>query len=304
MHKLFLGLVSIVLLAADAATAEAKLSVVTTIPDFAAVVRELGGDRVNAESLLLGTEDPHFVDAKPSHVLRVNRADLVILVGLGLESGWLPSLLGQARNPKVQPGSTGYLDASQFVQLKDAPVSLDRSMGDIHAGGNPHYYTSPFEMLRVAEAIYHRLTELDGEGRAAYDQRWQVFSRTMQEKVAAWKARLAPFAGTRVVEYHKSWVYLLDWVGFVSAGALEPKPGIPPSPAHVSELLNVVRDQQVRFVIKEIYYPDRLAQVFADKAGAKLLVLPSMVGALPGINTLWDKWDRVVAMLVDNPGGG
>jgi zinc/manganese transport system substrate-binding protein len=280
-----------------ASGAQAKLRVVGTLPDFASIARELGGDRVEADSLIQGTEDPHFVDAKPSHVLRVNKADLLICIGLGLESGWLPSLLTQARNGNVQVGASGYLDASQFVQAKDVPIKADRAMGDVHGGGNPHYYTSPPEMLRVSEAIYRKLVELDPKGRAEYDARWQAFSKKYKEKMVAWKAALAPLAGSRVVEYHRSWIYLLDWAGFTSVGALEPKPGIPPSPGHVTQLLMQVEGRSVRFVLREVYHADSLSQVFAKKAGARLLDLPTMVGATPDIKTIWDKWDRLVAML-------
>lgn len=281
----------------SAAPAEAKVRVVGTLPDFAAIATELGGDRVEAESLIQGTEDPHFVDPKPSHILRVNRADLLISIGLGLESGWLPVLLTQARNGNVQVGASGYLDASQFVQAKEVPVKADRAMGDVHGGGNPHYYVSPPEMFKVSEAIYRKLVQLDPDGRAEYDKRWQAFSKKYQEKMAAWKAALAPLAGSKVVEYHKSWIYVLDWLGFTSVGALEPKPGIPPSPSHVTQLLMQVKDQGVRFVFREVYHSDSLSEVFAKKAGAKLLDLPTMVGAEPGIKTIWDKWDRVVQML-------
>lgn len=277
--------------------AEAKLRVVGTLPDFAAIATELGGDRVAAESLIQGTEDPHFVDPKPSHILRVNRADLLICIGLGLESGWLPVLLTQARNGKVQVGAAGYLDASQHVQAKDVPAKADRAMGDVHGGGNPHYYVSPPEMLRVSEAIYRRLVSLDPKGRAEYDARWQAFSKKYQAKMASWKAALAPLAGSKVVEYHKSWVYLLNWLGFTSVGALEPKPGIPPSPGHVTQLLMQVKDQRVRFVFREAYHADSLSEVFARRAGAKLLSLPTMVGAEPAIRTIWDKWDRTVQLL-------
>ncbi|MDD5307655.1 MAG: zinc ABC transporter substrate-binding protein [Deltaproteobacteria bacterium] len=280
-----------------ASGAEARLRVVGTLPDFAAIATELGGDRVEAESLILGTEDPHFVDAKPSHILRVNRADLLICIGMGLESGWLPVLLTQARNGNVQVGAPGYLDASQFVRVKDIPAKSDRAMGDVHGGGNPHYYVSPPEMLGVSEAIYHKLVQLDPAGRAGYDGRWQAFSKKYRQKMAQWKAALAPLAGSKVVEYHRSWVYLLDWAGFTSVGALEPKPGIPPSPGHVTELLMQVKDQHVRFVFREVYHSDSLSQVFASKAGARLLDLPTMVGAEPGIRTIWDKWDRIVQML-------
>jgi zinc/manganese transport system substrate-binding protein len=280
-----------------AARVEAKLRVVGTLPDFAAIATELGGDRVEADSIIQGTEDPHFVDPKPSHILRVNRADLLICIGLGLESGWLPVLLTQARNGAVQVGAPGYLDASQFVQAKEVTARADRAMGDVHGGGNPHYYVSPPEMLKVSEGIYRRLVQLDPDGRAEYDQRWQAFSRRYQEKMAAWRAALAPLAGSKVVEYHASWIYLLDWLEFTSVGTLEPKPGIPPSPGHVTQLLMRVKDQGVRFVFREIYHADSLSQVFASKAGARLLDLPTMVGAEPGIETLWDKWDRIVQLL-------
>ncbi len=277
--------------------AQAKLRVVGTLPDFAAIARELGGDRVEAEALVQGTEDPHFVDAKPSHVLRVNRADLLICIGLGLESGWLPVLLTQARNGNVQVGAVGYLDASQYVQTKEVPVKADRAMGDVHGGGNPHYYVSPAEMLRVSEAIYKKLVELDPEGRADYERRWQAYAKKFRDKMASWKAALSALKGSNVVEYHKSWIYLLDWLGFNSVGALEPKPGIPPSASHVTSLLNQVKDRQVRFVFREIYHSDSLSEVFARKTGAKLLDLPTMVGATSDIKTIWDKWDRMVQML-------
>jgi zinc/manganese transport system substrate-binding protein len=280
-----------------ASSVKAKVRVVGTLPDFAAIASELGGDRIEAESLIQGTEDPHFVDPKPSHILRVNRADLLICIGLGLESGWLPALLTQARNGNVQVGAIGHLDASQFVQVKEVPVMADRAMGDVHGGGNPHYYISPPEMYKVSEAIYHKLVQLDPEGRAEYDNRWKTFSQKYQEKMVAWKTAVAPLAGSQVVEYHKSWIYLLDWLGMISAGAIEPKPGIPPSPSHVTQLLMQVKDRHVRFVFREIYHADSLSEVFAKKAGAKLLDLPTMVGAEPGIKTLWDKWERMVQML-------
>jgi zinc/manganese transport system substrate-binding protein len=282
---------------APAGGAHAKLRVLGTLPDFAAIAAELGGERVATESLIQGTEDPHFVDAKPSHILRMSRADLLICIGLGLESGWLPVLLTQARNGRVQIGAAGYLDASQFVQAKEVPVKADRSMGDVHGGGNPHYYVSPPEMLHVSQAIYQKLVELDPAGQAEYDRRWRAFEAQYRRKSEQWQRALAPLAGAKVVEYHKSWIYLLDWLGMTSVGALEPKPGIPPSPSHVTQLLMRVKDQKVRFVFRESYHADNLSEVFAKKAGARLLDLPTMVGAEPGIKTIWEKWDRIVQML-------
>jgi zinc/manganese transport system substrate-binding protein len=295
LTALSLGLLSGLLPAA----VRAELKVVTTLPDFAALARELGGPRLQVEALVRGSQDPHFVDAKPSFVLALNRADLLVLNGLGLEDGWLPALLRQARNPEVLPGGRGYLDASRAIQARDVPAVLDRSMGDVHAGGNPHYYTSPEALFKVARLLEEKLVELDPEDRAGYAARWQIFEARFRERSAAWRTRLAPLQGVPVVVYHRSWDYLLDWAGLTSAGALEPKPGIPPSAAHVTRLLTETRDRGVRQVWQEIYHPTSLSRVFADKAGASLVVLPSMVGALPGTDDLWAKFDRLVELTVD-----
>ncbi len=278
--------------------AVAKLRVVATLPDFAAIAQDLGGERVDVEALLKGTQDPHFADARPSMILAVNRADLLILIGLSLEAGWLPVLMTQSRNPNIQIGAQGYLDASQFITPKEVPARADRAMGDVHSGGNPHFYTAPEELFRVAQAIEQKLIELDPDGRNYFEKRWHEFSDKYSTKSAEWKTRLAPYAGTRVVVYHQSWVYMLDWMGFVRVGALEPKPGVSPSPRHVSQLLGQVKSQGVKFVFQEVYFPTSLSRVFANKAGAKLLVLPSMVGGAPDVMTIWDKFDRIVDEIV------
>ncbi|HOX47526.1 MAG TPA: metal ABC transporter substrate-binding protein [Myxococcota bacterium] len=285
------------------AAAGAALRVVTTLPDFAELARELGGDRVQAEAMVRGSQDPHFVDAKPSFVLALNRADLLVSNGLGLEDGWLPALLRQARNPEVLPGGRGHLDASRAIQARDVPSAVDRSMGDVHAGGNPHYYTSPEALFQVARLLEEKLLELDPEDRAGYAARWRTFEATYRERSAAWRARLAPLQGMPVAVYHRSWDYLLDWAGLTSAGALEPKPGIPPSAAHVTRLLAETRGRGVRQVWQEVYHPTSLSKVFAEKAGARLLVLPSMVGALPGTDHLWTKFDRLVELVAGEPNG-
>jgi len=287
----------VLVLTAIGLDAQAKVRVVGTLPDFAAMAAELGGDRVETASLIQGTQDPHYVDAKPSLILEVNRADLLVLIGMGLEDGWLPVLLTQSRNGAIQPGAVGYLDASSVVTAKDVEARPDRRMGDIHGQGNPHYYTGPEELYRVARAIHDKLVVIDPEGQNVYDSRWKRFEETYRKKSVEWKKRIEPLKGTRVVEYHKSWIYLLDWLRFEAAGALEPLPGIPPSPSHVSRLLGQVRQQGVKFVFQEIYHPQRLSRLFAEKSGAKLLVMPSMVGAEHGIKTIWDKFDRIVDLL-------
>lgn len=295
--RLFLCLSLIGLCHGLASPAAAKVRVVGTLPDFAAIAAEIGGERVEASSLILGTEDPHFVDPKPSHVVRLRSADLLVCIGMGLEAGWLPALLSQSRNGSIQPGGPGYLDASAFIRPEEVPAVADRALGDVHAAGNPHYYTSPAAMRAVAEGIYRKLLELDPDGRADIERGWKTFAERYDRKLAEWKAAFSASAGTRVVEYHKSWIYLLSFAGWESAGALEPKPGIPPSPAHVGKLLQTVRDRNVRFVIQEVYFPDRLSRLFAEKAGARLVKLPSMVGAAPDIRTLEDKFERIAKLL-------
>jgi len=298
----FLALLLGLSLAGVPAGVQATLRVVGTLPDFASLARELGGERVEAEALIQGTEDPHFVDAKPSHVVRLHRADLLVCIGLGREAGWLPVLLTQSRNPRIQPGAAGYLDASSLVTPLEVPVKPDRAMGDVHGGGNPHYYTSPVELLAVARGISSRLAELDPAGRDHYARRWRDFEARYRAQLDLWAQQLLPLRGTKIVEYHKSWVYLVQWLGFVSVGALEPVPGVPPSPGHVARLLQQVQGQGIRFLFQEIYHQDNLSRVFASKSGARQLVLPSMVGAAPGTDTVLEKFGRIVQLIQGNGG--
>ncbi|GAB4298524.1 MAG: zinc ABC transporter substrate-binding protein [Myxococcota bacterium] len=293
MKRLFL-IFAVLFSAFHLGEAEAKLLIAATIPDFASIADELGGERVETVALIRGTQDPHFVDAKPSLILKVNKADLLILAGLDLEVGWLPVLITQSRNPKIQMGASGYLDASQCIAPKDVPVAPDRAMGDVHSGGNPHYYTSPEELFKVAWAIYKKLVELDGVGSEYYERRWKDFEERYEAKLKEWNAKLEKARGTKVVVYHESWIYLIDWLGFKKEGALEPKPGIPPSPSHVARLLSSVKERRIKFLFQEIYYPTRLSEVFSQKSGAKLLVLPSMVGAREEIKNIWEKFDFIV----------
>ena len=277
----------------------AKLNVVTTLADFAQMVKELGGDRVETQHLIQGTEDAHFVDPKPSHIVRLNQADLVVVIGLELEIGWIPTLLRQCRNSNLQPGSLGYFDASDAIVPKEVPLNIDRSMGDLHPGGNPHYYTSPVEMKRVAEALSARLIKMDPEGKAVYENLLEAFRTKHAQKMKEWETAAASLKGKNVVQYHKSWIYLLDWLGMKAVGDLEPKPGIPPSAGHVTKLLKLVESQNVEFVLQTVYESKRLSKVFAAKSGAKLLVMPSMVGSYPEVRTIWDKWDKMIAMLTE-----
>ncbi len=273
----------------------AKTRVVTTIPDFGAIAKEVGGDHVEVETLVKPTQDPHYVDAKPSLMVTLNRADLLLVTGMELEAGWLPPLQVGSRNPDIHKGAKGYLDCSTLIPPMEVQA-VDRAKGDVHPGGNPHYWTDPRKGLLLARGIAKKLIELDPEYKDEIHRGLESFEARLKAAMEKWEAKLAPAKGTRVVVYHKSWVYFLDWAGFVRAGALEPKPGIPPKPAHVAELIRTVQGEGVKYVIQESYYPTNLSRVFAQKSGAELKVLATMVGA-GGTTTYIGLIDRLVAEL-------
>jgi len=297
MKRLLVAIVSLLLVATLTTVASAKVRVITTIPDFGAIAKEIGGKHVKVKALVKATQDPHFVDAKPSLMVKLNKADLLLVTGMELESGWLPALLTGSRNADIQRGGEGYLDCSTLIPPLEVQA-VDRSKGDIHPGGNPHFWTDPRNGLRIAQEITKKLAQLDPDNAADYAAGYSVFARKLKRKMAIWQAKLAPHKGTKVVVYHQSWVYFLAWAGFERAGALEPKPGIPPKASHVAELINKVKGQGVKYVVQESFYPTKLSKVFAKKSGAKLRVLPTMVGA-GKTKTYFDVIDTLVDQLTD-----
>jgi zinc/manganese transport system substrate-binding protein len=255
--------------------AEANVKVVATVPALAAIAKEVGGGKAEVVSLALPTQDPHFVDAKPSLALDLSRADLLLAVGLGLEVGWLPTLQIGARNPKIQIGAGGYLDCSVLVRKLEVPEQpLDRSMGDVHPGGNPHYLYDPRAAALVAKGIAARLKELDPANAAVYDKALADFLAKLEAARSGWEKRLAPYRGRTVVTYHRSWVYLSDWLGLEEVATVEPKPGIPPTPAHAAKVLAAMRQKGVKAILREGYYPDSMCDVLAQRGGAKVVLLP------------------------------
>jgi zinc/manganese transport system substrate-binding protein len=255
--------------------AHAAVNVVTTLPDLGAITREIGGKDVSVTALALPTQDPHFVDAKPSLALAVSRADLLIVAGLDLEIGWLPTLQLGSRNDKIATGNRGYLDCSTLIKRLEVPTEkLDRSRGDIHPGGNPHYLYDPRAAAQVASGIAARLAELDPAHEADYKAGLKAFLAKLDAARARWEKRLAGVRGQPVVTYHKSWVYLIDWLGLVDAAELEPKPGIPPTSKHVAEVLVYARKVGAKLILQESYYPDTTSKLLADKLPAKVVSLP------------------------------
>lgn len=271
LAPLFVGALAFV----TPAPAAAEVQVVATVPALAAIAREIGGNFVVAKSLTRPNQDPHFVDARPNLALDVNRADLLLVVGLELEVGWLPTLITGARNPRVQSGGRGYLDCSQFVSLLEvARQPVDRSQGDIHPGGNPHYLSDPRAAAAVAKGIAGRLAQIDPPHRSAYEANLAAFAARLKTAQTRWEQRLAPYRGTPVIAYHRTWAYVTDWIGIQPIEYLEPKPGIPPNPSHVARLMGLARQQRVQVILQEDYYPDKTAKLVADKIPAALVRVP------------------------------
>ena len=281
-----------------AGNSHAALRVVTTTEDLAAIARAVGGSLIDAVSLTPGTRDPHFAEAKPSMIRKVYQADLLILVGADLEIGWLPPLLQSARNSQVQPSSAGYLDLSSAVALLGqltGPVS--RAMGDVHAKGNPHYWLDPRNGGRMARAIANRLGELDPQHSADYQARLVAFEQTLARKLAEWQTALAPLQGQSVIAYHTSLIYLAHAFDFTITDEVEPKPGISPSAYHLSQLVQRIQKEQISLLIMEPYYERRSARYLNDQTGIKIAVLPQSVGSMPRIESYFDLFDHIVAVL-------
>ncbi len=256
----------------------ARLQVVTTTEGLASLAREVGGDRVNVTSLSRGIQDPHFVDANPTLAVRLRQADLLVDVGLDLEIGWLPGLVNISRNAEIQPGGRRRLTAASAVAVMEVPTGpVDRSQGDIHPAGNPHFLSDPRRAAKVAEAMAAKLSELDPDGAAAYRARLADFEKRLGEASARWSAALAPLKGAKVVTRHKTLSYFFDWSGLVAAGYLEPKPGVPPPPSHLAEVVEMVRRDHIKAVLVENYYDTKTADLVARLTGAKEVVIPGDV---------------------------
>jgi len=298
--KIIMKALSLLALVGFARPAHAKLHVVTTIETFADLARRVGGDRVEVLSLSRGFMDPHFVEPKPNLMIVLNRADLLVHVGLELEIGWLPPLVTGARNDKILPGQMGNLDASTQIPVLDVPaVKIDRSMGDIHPQGNPHYWIPPENALVVAREIAERLKQIDPSGATTYDANLQKFSGELSQRRVQWDAQAAPLRGTKIVTYHKSWSYVSRWLGLVEVGYVEPKPGIPAPPSHIAWLINLIRSEGAKLLILESFYPRNTVELVAQKSGARAVVLPSDVGADKSVGDYFALVDAVVKKLVD-----
>ena len=271
------------LLLAVAAPGEAwagPLKVVTTITDFAQIAQEIGGDAVQTVALTKPTQDPHFVDARPSFVVDLSQADLLVYAGAELEVGWLPPLLRASSNPRILPGAPGHLNVATVVPMMEVPpATVDRSTGDNHPLGNPHTWTDPRNGLRIAIAITQRLKALDAAHGPLFESNLKAFARKLGTGMRTWKARMAPWRGTKVLVYHKGWTYLLDWLGFEQLGTVEPLPGIPPADSDLVALVGKhAKSGAVALVLGESFCPPDRMRFVAEGVGAKALLLPAMSG--------------------------
>lgn len=254
------------------ANASAKVEIVTTTPDLAVIAHDVGGPDVRVQALALATQDPHFVDAKPHLALALSKANLLLLTGAGLEVGWLPTLLTGSRNPDIQAGSRGYLDCSSLVSLLEVPTAaVDRSQGDIHPQGNPHYSYDPRRVEALAVGIGKRLAELDPAHKSGYFERTKTFVESLRAARARWEARLAKARSQKIIAYHDSLPYLAEWLGLEIVAHIEPKPGIPPNPSHVAHVLEAAKAGKVRAIVQQAYYPSGTSKLIADKAGASFV---------------------------------
>src|SRR5438477_8699248 len=281
----------------SAFAAEAKLNVVATLPDFGSLAREVGGDKIDIVVLAKATEDPHFVDARPSFVVSLRNADVLIDGGAELELGWLPPRLQNARNPKIEVGKPGRVQASQGIRLMNVPTNVTRAAGDVHALGNPHFMVDPIIAKTVAQHIAQSYSALDATNAAFYDANYKKFEATINAKLQEWGAALLPFKSQNVVAYHDSWPYFAHRFGLNIDIFLEPKPGIPPSPSHLVEVIAQMKAQKIKTIIVEPFHDRKIAERAASATAAKVVAFAQYPGAIPNTDTYIKLIDALVSRL-------
>jgi len=281
-----------------ASVVHAKLNIVASTPDIGAVAKEIGKDKVEVTSIAKPTEDPHFVDAKPSFIVKLNKADMLIEGGLQLEIGWLPNLVVGARNQKILSGEKGYLIASAGVPIIEVPTTADRAMGDVHPMGNPHFMIDPLNGKIVAMHICERLCQIDAANCAYYKDNLKDFTKRLDQKLSEWQKMLKPFRGTKIVTYHKTFPYFANRFNLNVVGTLEPKPGIPPSPTHINSLIPKMKNEGVKLILIEQFRERKVPEFVAAQTGAKVVILPIMVGGLKETDDYLALFDYTINQIV------
>jgi zinc/manganese transport system substrate-binding protein len=285
--------------AVASAKAASRVNIVSATEDLAALAREVGGDRVDVESIARGYQDPHFVEPKPSFLLKLQKADLLLVVGLQLEIGWLPPLITQSRNPKIQPSAPGYMDLSTFCNIMEIPAGqVTRAMGDVHPLGNPHYWLDPDNGRRIAKAVADKLSQVDPSNAAGFAQRYAEFDRRLTASEKEWDQKMAPYRGRKVITYHRSWPNFCGRFGLVVVDYVEPKPGIPPTPSHTLDVINLMLRENVKLILVEPYFDLRTPNSIAQKTGGEVVVLLPSVGGVKEVKDYFQLFDYDVNLLV------
>ncbi|HKE41364.1 MAG TPA: zinc ABC transporter substrate-binding protein [Casimicrobiaceae bacterium] len=292
--RLIIGAVALAL----AGPALAALNVFATVPEWGALAEELGGDKVKVYVATNALQDPHHVEAKPSLIARARSADLVVATGAELEIGWLPLVTQQAGNPAIQPGKPGYFEAAAYVTLLEKPTRLDRAEGDVHPGGNPHIQTDPRNIAKVAAPLSERLAQLDPPNAAYYRERQKAFSERWSAAIAKWEKEATPLKGAQIVVQHKAFTYLEVWLGLNEIAALEPKPGVEPTTAHLADVLALLQRQPAKIVIRAAYQSGRASEWIAERAKINVVVLPFTVGGDEQAKDLYGLFDDTIARLL------
>ena len=299
MHLQNVIRVCFVLASLAAAHAQADLKVFACEPEWAALAREIGGDSVAATSATNALQDPHYIQARPSLIARVRKADLLICSGSGLEDGWLPLLLRKGSNPKIQPGQVGHLIASQYVNRLEIPAVLDRAQGDLHAQGNPHIQTDPRNITLVAREVATRLQQIDPDNAESYDTNLAAFEQSWNAAIVNWQNQAAPLRGERIVLHHKSWIYLVNWLGLQVVATLETRPGVPPSAAHLNALLTKLKATPAALIIRTPYQDAQPSQWLTRQTGIPNTALPFTVGGSPDATDLHSLFNVTIGVLLD-----
>jgi len=295
----FLFVLAIILSSAVFARAENKLQVLTTTSDLKSIAEFIGGDKVRVDSLAKGYQDPHFIDAKPSFMMKAKNADLFIRIGLELEIGYEELIIDGSRNTKIRIGQPGHLDASEGALLLEVPTTtkIDRSMGDVHPMGNPHYWLDPLNAKIIAANIANRLSTISPRDSVYFRNNLDNFNKKIDEKIAGWKAKLAPFAGSKIAIYHRSWPYFTHRFGLNIACELEPKPGIPPSPGHLKEVIDTMKKEGVKVILMEVFYDEKPARFVAQATAAKVVIVPNSTGGTKEARDYFRLMDIIVDKL-------
>lgn len=275
-----------------------KINVVTTTSDLKSITELLGKDKVDVSSIATGYQNPHFVDPKPSYIIKLSKADMFVTVGLDLEIGWSPQLLSSSRNPKIQKGSNGYVDASTGVTLLQVPSVINRGEGDIHIFGNPHYWLDPINGKQIARNICDGLEKISPENKAYFEANLNDFNTKIELKLKEWTTKMAPYKGVKIIAYHNEWVYFEQRFGLVIVDFMEPKPGIPPTPSQLVKIISEVKSNAIKVIISSPYFTTSSSDVVSQQTGAKTLVLATSVGAFDNIKDYFDLFDYNIDKLI------